>query len=96
MKGTGTQRQKIFDLLKSRAGTWVPCFELAGLALQYGARLSELREGGAVIVNRTEWKDGKRHSWFKLIEPEPLPKATGSSEAPLLFARMPERHVDNG
>jgi hypothetical protein len=65
-KGTGTQREKIFNLLKSRAGTWVPCYEIAGLALQYSARLKEIRDSGTVLHNKIQWVDGIRHSWFMM------------------------------
>jgi len=93
MKGSATQRQKIFDLLKSRAGTWVPCFEVASLALQYSARLKEIRDSGTIVHNRTEWVNGTRHSWFMMEEPRPIPKPTESNA--LLFSDLPERHRDN-
>jgi hypothetical protein len=93
MKGSATQRQKIFDLLKSRAGTWVPCYEVAGLALQY-ARLKEIRDSGTVVHNKTEWVDGTRHSWFMMEQPRPIKKANESS-TPLLFSHIPKRHQDD-
>jgi hypothetical protein len=95
MTGSATQRQKIFDLLKSRAGTWVPCYEVAALALQYSTRVKEIRESGTIIHNKIQWVDGIRHSWFMLIEPEPI-KKPGDSSQPPLFTHMPERHVDCG
>jgi hypothetical protein len=44
----------------------VSSFELANLALQYNARLKELRELGFPIVSRTERQDGAVRGFFRL------------------------------
>jgi len=62
-----TQRARILGLLKSRSPEWVPAFEIAELALQYNARVKELREAGHAIENQTERVHGVTHSWFRLL-----------------------------
>jgi hypothetical protein len=63
----GTQRGAILNLLVAANGGWVPLPEILALKVaQYNARLSELREQGFKIINRTERVNGKTHSWFRL------------------------------
>ena len=80
------QRDRIFRLLQSRAGKWVPLYEITPLAAQYSARILDLRSAGHEIRNRTGHRNGAVHSWFmlvvpkeqgKLFEPEPEPKWVG-------------------
>jgi hypothetical protein len=62
-----TQRGKILELLRSRAGEWVSLPEILGLGFaQFGARIFELRRNGHTIRNKTEHRDGKVLSWYKL------------------------------
>jgi hypothetical protein len=66
-----TQRDKIRALLMEREGQWVPVFELAAIALQYGTRVKELRDSGFEILNSTQKRtDGTVYSWFM----HPAPK----------------------
>lgn len=77
-----TQRDKILRLLQERHGDWVPLPEILALgAAQYGARILELRRQGFQIQNRTEHRNGKVHSWFRI----PLEQQRG------LFAHLPAR-----
>ena len=69
MKSWGSQRERILRLLQSRAGQWVPLYEITPLAAQYNTRIKELRERGHTIDNHTRHVDGVVHSWFRLVEP---------------------------
>jgi hypothetical protein len=62
--------------------------------LQYGARIHTLRARGYVIVNRDEWHDGTRISWFRLEEPTPIP-TRAPAPTPTLFD-MEGGHRDLG
>jgi hypothetical protein len=53
-------------LIEAR-GREVPLPEIAACACQYGARIFSLRKRGFVILNRTEERDGVRHSFFRLV-----------------------------
>jgi hypothetical protein len=90
------QKQEIYDFLKSRCGQWVACYLLAEIALQYSARICELRKAGVVIHNRSEWRQGKRLSWFMLEEPKAIPEADQSNGTPALFPDLKGEHRDNG
>ena len=85
-----TQRDRMLRVLLEARGREVPLPQIQAVAAQYNARLLELRRAGFRIKNRTEWRDGQRHSWFRLVlqpsqpapataEPKPAPSA------PLLF-----------
>ena len=43
------QKAAILEQLLNRRGTWVPAYQLAARALQYSARIKELRDAGYVI-----------------------------------------------
>ena len=68
MKSWGSQRDRILRLLQSRAGQWVPLYEITPLAAQYNTRIRELRQRGHIIDNHTRHVDGVVHSWFRLVE----------------------------
>jgi hypothetical protein len=70
------QQKQILDLLRSKTPGWVPLPEILALRVaQYSARILELRRSGHTIENKTERKDGCRHSWFRLVEkPATTPK----------------------
>jgi hypothetical protein len=68
-----SQRQQILDLLISADGAEVPASELARISLQYGARISELREAGFVIINRIDASNGVKHGFFRLCTGATLP-----------------------
>jgi len=75
-----TQAARIVNLLRSRAGEWVPLPEILDLHIsQYSARIFQARhEWGLRIENRVETINGQKHSWFRLIEdaaPRHLPPA---------------------
>lgn len=70
MRRRETQRDRILRLLKEREGAWVPVFEVAALACQYGARIKELRDAGYLIENKIEHRNGAVYSWFRLKQPK--------------------------
>ncbi len=55
MKSWGSQRDRILRLLQSRAGEWVPLYEITPLAAQYNTRIKELRERGHIIDYLFAW-----------------------------------------
>ena len=67
VKQRQTQRDRIFRLLQSRAGQWIPSYELAAIALQYGARVLELRRIGHTIENKAQHVNGQVHGAFRLV-----------------------------
>ncbi len=67
MRNRTTQRNRILYLLESRAGQWVPLYEITALAAQYNTRIKELRDAGHRIQNRTERRNGMVCSWFRLV-----------------------------
>jgi len=66
-----TQTARIVALLRERSPNWVPLPEILNLRIsQYGARLYQARhEWGLNIENRIERVHGRKHSWFRLVEP---------------------------
>ena len=68
------QKAAILDLLLNHRGDWVPVFRLAALALQYIARIKELRDAGYVIDNRTSRHGQQVHGSFRLVS---CPDETG-------------------
>ena len=67
LNSRNTQRSRILAPLIRAHGEWVPSPELAAIALQYNARLFELKKLGFRIENRREKRDGKFLSWFRLV-----------------------------
>ena len=61
------QKAAVLGLLLRHRGEWVPAYRLAALALQYSARIKELRDAGYVIENRTERVGRQVHSAFRLV-----------------------------
>ena len=61
------QKRAVLDLLLSHRGEWVPVYRLAALALQYNARIKELRDAGYVIENRTTRVGHQVHGAFRLV-----------------------------
>jgi len=66
-ESSSSQRARILRLLIEARGREVPLPEIAACACQYGARIFSLRKRGFVILNRTEERDGVRHSFFRLV-----------------------------
>jgi hypothetical protein len=80
-----TQRQHILDLLMAAEGAEVPLAEIMVCAAQYNFCIHELRKRGYKIVNRTETRNGVRHSWYRLeMSPEnpSLSKPPSATPAP--------------
>jgi hypothetical protein len=99
-----TQRGRLLDLLRSRAGQWIPLPEILALGFaQFGARILELRRSGHTILNRTEHQDGKVFSSYRL-EPSPaishakLEHTKIQADSPTTFPHFgslaPERYPD--
>jgi hypothetical protein len=61
------QRERIRALLERHRGQWVelPAILRLGIA-QYNARIRELRREGCAIENRCEYREGEKHSWFRI------------------------------
>jgi hypothetical protein len=89
-----TQRQRIYNLLKSHPGGWVASYLLSEIALQYNARLFELRAAGALISNRREYHGEKVLSWYRLEQPRPVRKVEDAEPSPL-FPQLTGVHRDN-
>jgi hypothetical protein len=70
-----TQSAEILRLLTDARGAWVPLPQILDLGIaQYSARIFELRRAGHHIENKTESVNGRRRSWFRLVE-SPTPEA---------------------
>jgi hypothetical protein len=78
-ESSSTQRDKILGLLIAAGGGWVSLPAIATCAAQYNARIYELRRLGFSIVNRTEKREGSRHSWFRLASAPPSSSTTTSA-----------------
>jgi hypothetical protein len=87
-----TQCGRILGRLIAAHGAEVPLCEISSLAAQYNARIWSLRKMGFVILNRTEERDGVRHSWFRLVsspaqvETSPTAHRTDSADSQILAA----------
>jgi hypothetical protein len=59
-------REKIRRLFEAHPDEEIPLSRILGLFVaQYNTRILELRREGMTIENRTEWREGVRHSWFR-------------------------------
>jgi len=82
------QRQQILELLTAACGKEVPSAELAKVSLQYGARVSELREMGFVVINRVEINNGMKQGFFRLLQcPAIRPEEKGKHKWPVIGSR---------
>jgi len=61
------QRGRILALLLAHRGNWEPAFKLSAIALQYSARIKELRDAGYVIENRVQRVGRQVHGSFRLV-----------------------------
>ena len=75
-----TQRQHILDLLMAAEGTEVPLAEIMVSAAQYNRCIYDLRKLGYRIVNRSETRNGIKHSWYRL-ESSPADLTPRTAEA---------------
>jgi hypothetical protein len=62
-----TQKAEILDLLLKNRGRWIPAYSLSAVALQYNARVKELRDAGYRVDNKTERQGRKVHGSFRLV-----------------------------
>lgn len=72
------QRGEILNLLLEHRGKWSPVYRLAACALQYNARVKELRDSGYLIENRTSRRGKQVLGEFRLT--------ACPGETPSLFA----------
>jgi hypothetical protein len=107
-----SQESRILWLLQSAWPEWVPSPALAGVSLQYGARIFSLRRKGWKIVNRTRLADGGRCGEFRLgstslptsrglrkvaVLPLPVEIKTSTVVSPKVpLFDITERHRDDG
>ena len=61
------QKAEILDLLVNNRGRWIPAYSLSAVALQYNARVKELRDAGYQIEDKTERQGRKVHGSFRLV-----------------------------
>ena len=81
---------RILRLLQERRGEWTPLPEILALGIaQYSARIFELRRAGFGIENRTEHRDGRILSWFRLAVPKGQPALFPEAERPAELAEAP-------
>ena len=66
-----TQKQELALLFNRRPNEWIPLPDILSLGIaQYNSRIKDLRQDGFTIVNRVEWVDNQKHSWFMYIPPK--------------------------
>jgi hypothetical protein len=59
-------KAKLLDLFERHPGEEIALNVILRLGVaQYNARIKQLRDEGHRITNRTEWKEGRKFSWFK-------------------------------
>ena len=61
------QKLELLNALLASRGEWVPAFALSRIALQYSARIKELRDTGYKIENKTERVGRQVHGAFRLV-----------------------------
>lgn len=76
-----TQRGQILARLIEAGNRGVPSFEMGGIALQYSARVKELRDLGHRIVCDVKVVNGQRRGTFRLIPEKPISKPPASTAA---------------
>jgi hypothetical protein len=77
------QRKKIRELFEHRPNEWIPIYEFVNIALQYNARVFELKKEGMLIMNKKEKINGIWHSWLRYT-----PKDIHSQEERAEFAKI--------
>jgi hypothetical protein len=88
-----TQRAAILRVLTDANGAWIPLPTILELRIsQYGARIFELRGLGHRIENKSEWRAGRRHSWFRLEQgpDSKTPSVTNTSLSHSVPSSFPE------
>jgi hypothetical protein len=79
------QKGRLLTLFLQKRPQRVPAYELSRIALQYCARIAELRDAGYVIESEQERVDGQVHGYFRLVS------CPGEAPAEPLFAAGSER-----
>lgn len=69
---TRTQPRKILEILLAANGNEVPLADIMSCAAQYNACIHHLRKVGYKIINRTETRNGIKHSWYRLETGAPV------------------------
>jgi hypothetical protein len=71
-------------------GQWISLSEILELGFaQFGARILELRRDGHTILNKTEHRDGKVLSWYKMESAAAVPlQPSLSKPQPGLFPQV--------
>src|SRR5580704_16857944 len=73
-----SQSNRIENLLRSRYGQWIPAYELADVALQYCARINQLRRklraagDTEQIENQTQRVAGQVHGSYRICHKAPI------------------------
>lgn len=89
MRHRETQRDRLLRYFKERRGEWIPLPEILALGIaQYSARIFELRRDGFRIENRTEHRDGRVLSWFRLAVPKGQQALFPEAERPAELAEV--------
>jgi hypothetical protein len=96
-----TQGASLLSFFQSHHDEWISLTEILKLNIaQFGARILELRRDGHIIRNKTEHRDGKVFSWYRLETsrahaPRPLQSET-TGHQPSTFPEFgilePERY----
>ena len=61
--------KKIITLLSGNMNEWVSALRVQNVAgMCHTSRISELKARGWDIENKTQWRDGARHSWYRLVK----------------------------
>src|ERR1022692_1664618 len=61
------QKAEILSALLQHKGEWITAYTLASIALQYSARVKELRDAGYAIENRIKRVGRQVHGSFRLV-----------------------------
>ncbi len=77
-----SQHQHVLDLLMAADGGEVPLADIMVCAAQYNFCIHVLRKRGYRIVNRTETRNGVRHSWYRLESSPETPSLNKPAAAP--------------
>jgi hypothetical protein len=91
-----TQQQHILDLLMAAEGADVPLSDIMVCAAQYNVCIHQLRKRGYKIVNRSETRNGVKHSWYRLesspVEPMPGTRQKAAAVKPAAPSPLETTH----
>jgi hypothetical protein len=60
------KKNRIWELLLSRNGNWIPARELSEISLQYRSTIAFLRRSGVLIENKVVVEGGVQRSLYRL------------------------------